>query len=144
MIRPAVDRDIPCLVEMGLRFLSETEYGTLLQANPEAIANLMSRLIDHDDGAVFVLSDDASLIGMIGMHVFTHPFSNERIASELFWWVNPEARRRGMLLFSRAEQWARVQHAVRIQMIAPNDRVATVYRAHGYAKIEESFQKDLR
>jgi len=32
---------------------------------------------------------------------------------------------------------------VRFQMIAPNERLANLYEARGYMKLEEAWQKDL-
>jgi len=33
--------------------------------------------------------------------------------------------------------------AVRMQVIAPNDRVARAYKARGYDKLEEHYQRNL-
>lgn len=142
-IRPAVVGDVPRLVEMGMRFLRESEYDGRLKANPEAVTNLMVRLVMHEDGALFVSQSAGVITGMIGLHVFANPLSGERIAGELFWWVDTESRGHGLRLLSAAETWAKANGAVRIQMIAPNERVGRAYRARGYGKIEEQFQKDI-
>ena len=43
---------------------------------------------------------------MIGLLLFENPITGEPTVSELFWWVEPEARGSGVRLLKRAEQWA--------------------------------------
>jgi GNAT superfamily N-acetyltransferase len=84
------------------------------------------------------------MVGMIGVHIFNHPMSGEKIGCEAFWWVEPEARGGGLGLLKRGEAWLKAMGAKRIQMIAPNERVARLYRRRGYSKTEEHYQKDAR
>jgi len=144
MIRDATHADIPRLVEMGGRFIASSQYGKFFADNATARRDLMARLIDHPDGALFGSEKDGALVGMIGVYAYQHPWSGERIGGEVFWWVEPEARgRRGMKLRRRAEQWAADAGCVRFQMIAPNEKVARAYRRLGYAKLEECYQRDI-
>ena len=143
MIREAVAADIPRLVEMGRRFIRESSYRGRIGINPNALRQLMGKMVGLPSGVVFVSENDGKAIGMVGVHVYDHPMSGELFANELFWWVEPEERGCGMKLKKRAEAWARAMGAVRIQMTAPNDRIAQVYRASGYYKLEELYQRDL-
>lgn len=143
MIRDATLADISVLVDMGGRFIHSTSYFGRFANNANARRELMERLIDHPDGALFVSEKDGIVVGMIGVYAYQHPWSGERIGGEVFWWVDPEARGCGMQLLRRAEKWADEAGCVRFQMIAPNDKVARVYKHLGYAKIEECYQRDI-
>ena len=143
MIRNATHADIPRLVEMGGRFIASSSYCGHFANNANARRDLMDRLMNHPDGALFVSEKEGALVGMIGVYAYRHPWSGERIGGEVFWWVEPEARGCGMELLYRAEQWADDAGCVRLQMIAPNEKVARAYRRLGYAKIEECYQRDL-
>jgi GNAT superfamily N-acetyltransferase len=86
------------------------------------------------------------LVGMIGLAITEHLISGERVASELFWYVLPEARRGGGLgLLYDAESWARAQGAQRLHMIAVtgNLGVGEVYAHRGYRLREQTYEKVL-
>jgi GNAT superfamily N-acetyltransferase len=142
VIRKAIRADIPHLVVMGKHFLHASKYETHIAENPDAMFDLLLRLVDADGGIVFVSGEDRPQ-GMIGGHLFQHPISREVMASELFWWVEPEHRGAGMALYRAFEQWAREHGAVKIQMIAPDERTARAYVALGFDQIETTFQKVL-
>ena len=139
-IREATRADLPHIVVMGLHFLRASEYTGKIQENPDAMFDLALRLIESVDGIIFV-DGDAKPTGMIGLHLYQHPMSGEVITSELFWWVEPDHRGSGMDLLKAAERWAKEHGSSSIQMIAPNDRVSRIYKARGYEKTEEHYQK---
>lgn len=145
MIREATIDDVPSLVEMGKRFISETNYNRQIATNPTALADLMMRLIHATAGVIFVSEMNGKAVGMIGAHVYMHPMSWECCGAETFWWVEPEARGKGsgIRLLKKAEQWADEKGAVRMQMVAPTEKAARVYTALGYVKLEEQYQKDI-
>jgi GNAT superfamily N-acetyltransferase len=103
----------------------------------------MRRLIDEPYGAIFVSERRGKVAGMIGVCAYPHLWSGQLIGSELFWWVDPEARGSGIKLLRRAEEWMERNGCSAVQMIAPNDRVARVYKRLGYAKLEEGWQRAL-
>jgi GNAT superfamily N-acetyltransferase len=142
VIREAVHADIPHLVVMGRHFLHASKYADHIVENPDAMFDLLLRLIDAEDGVVFVSGDDRPR-GMIGAHLFKHPISGEIMVSELFWWVEPDHRGAGLPLMRALEDWARTRGAVKLQMVAPDDRTGRAYRGLGYTKLEEHFIKVL-
>jgi GNAT superfamily N-acetyltransferase len=144
VIRDATADDIPRLVEMGERFLTETVYRGRVAVNPLAMARTVGLLLASDLGTVFVSEQDGIVVGMIGLLLFENPITGEPTASELFWWVEPESRGHGLRLLKRAEQWARDMGAARIHMIAPADTdVGRLYQRCGYRVLETSWQLDL-
>lgn len=143
VVREATVEDIDRIVTMGRRFLAETEYREVMAGDPVRMAETVRDLIAGDRGLLLVLDGDEGLRGMIGVFAFEHPISGAVVASELFWWVEPETRGDGLKLLRGAERWARGVGASVLQMIAPNEKVARLYQAFGYVKVETLFQMRL-
>lgn len=141
-IRPATLDELPRIVAMGLAFLRSTPYHDLLHENPEKMGSLATWLITSEDGLLLVAEEGSDLVGMIGLLVFAHHLSGERVAGEMFWWVEPSARGSvGVRLFRAAEAWALSQHVAKLQMVAPNPKVGKLYERFGYTAIETAYQK---
>lgn len=147
VIRDATSEDIPRLVAMGERFLTETVYRDRgVGVNAAAMTRTVLLLLNSPTGAVFVAEDAGALVAMIGLLLFENPITGELTASELFWWVEPEHRGRGgygVRLLKRGEQWARTTGAHKIHMIAPTQAVGELYRRLGYDYLETAYQKAI-
>jgi len=142
--REATLDDLDRVCAMFERFRSESHYAQYGPAHPDISTGLIERLIVSADGVVLVAEDMGLLVGMIGLIMSDHPMSGERMATELFWWLEPEHRGRGAFLLRRAEQWAVRQDAVRLLMISPlSPTVDRMYEAMGYTPVETSWQKPL-
>lgn len=145
MIRHAARKDIPRLVEMGLRFVDESSYRGRLEANAVQMMRLMDWLIDDDDGLLLVSEREGKIVGMLGAFIYTQPISGERIAGEAFWWMEPEHRKGGdgLKLARTLEDWGRSRGAERATLIAPTEDVGRVCAGLGYGRLETHYQKDL-
>jgi GNAT superfamily N-acetyltransferase len=141
MIRAATSQDVPRLVEMGRRFRSETGYAKVLAENPGKMTELATQLAER--GGLLVSERQGKIVGMIGFYVYPHFLSGEQAGGEVFWWVEPEHRGEGIKLLKEAERLARTRGAKTMQMIAPTDQVAAVYRRLGYEFVEASYQRAL-
>jgi GNAT superfamily N-acetyltransferase len=141
LIRAATSADVPRVVEMGLRFRRETNYQRHIAENPAALANMAALLVNA--GGLLVSERERRIVGMIGFYLFPHFLSGEQIAGEVCWWVEPEFRGEGIKLLRAAETAARAAGAVRMQMIAPTNQVATIYQRCGYEFIEAAYQRTL-
>lgn len=142
-MRMATEADVPALVAMGERFIAESEYRAHIGANAAQMSRVLTGLVTSADGCVLVTGPTGAPTGMIGLVLLNHPYSDERIASELFWWVEPERRGDGLRLLRAAEDWARSHGATRMQMVAPNDRVSRLYERLGYSRVEVAYQRSL-
>lgn len=141
MIRTAEQSDLPRLVEMGRRFREESSYRNLVDDNPEQIGLTMGQLIKQ--GWLLIAEHDAKITGMFGFVLHNHFFSGEKVAGEVFWWVEPEHRGDGVRLLREAERRAQAAGAKRMQMIAPTERVSQFYERIGYAFVESAWQRTL-
>lgn len=142
-IREAIAADIPALVAMGQRFLHGTPYRDLIADSPEHMAKIGHLLVTSPDGVMLVAERDGIPVGMIGVLICPHHLSGERIANEVFWWVDEEARGQGVRLLRAAEQWVKAQGVTAMQMVAPNDRVGKLYERFGYTAIEVAYRRSL-
>lgn len=141
-IREATLEDSARLVEMAIRFLTETPMGEAVPPAPLKLAQLVLQVLDV--GVIFVAEVNGRLEGFIALVALEHPMSGEAYADELAWWVEPEARSRsiGPRLLSRAEDWCRQNALSFLKMVAPiGSGVATAYLRLGYQEIETSFMK---
>jgi GNAT superfamily N-acetyltransferase len=142
-IRQAAAEDLERILEMALRFVSETKYRGLIEISPEALTKTVCALAANPDGAIFVSEAEEHITGMIALLVFDHPYSGVRTASEMVWWVEPESRGVGLRLLDAAEEWARGGGAEIMQMVAPTEAIGRLYERLGYKPVETSYQRRL-
>jgi hypothetical protein len=75
--------------------------------------------------------------GCSAAFLFEHPITGQLAASELCWWVDPEARGARARCDGRAgETWARGAGARVFEMIAPNERVGAFYERLGFERTD--------
>lgn len=141
MIRSAIIADIPRLVEMGQQFLAESSYRHKIANNPEKMSETVAWLIER--GSVLVLEKAGELVGMMGYFTNLHFLSGEKVAGEVFWWVEPTQRGDGLRLIHEFERRAAADGVKHLHMIAPNDRVAGLYKRLGYEFVESTYQKTI-
>lgn len=137
-VRTATTDDVPRIVEMGVRFVADSEFWRIGPASPEKIVKLVLSIIDG--GGVFVAEDNGRVIGMLCGCLVDHPMMDSIVASELAWWVEPEHRgTAGARLLAAFAAWAHDRGADVVHMVAPNARVAAHYRKRGLTEMETSF-----
>lgn len=141
LIRDACVADVPRLVKMGQRFIKESSYSKHLGDNPECAAELIKNLIGRN--SLPIIERNNEIVGMLGFVLGPHFMSGDMVAGEVFWWVEPEYRRGGVMLMRETERRARLAGAKNIQMIAPNEKVARFYEGSGYEYVESTYQKEL-
>lgn len=141
-VRPATERDVPRIIEMGRAFLQASPYVAVLRENPAQIETFTRWLLTNPEGLLLVLEDRGGAVaGMFGALLAPHYFSGDMMATEVVWWVEPDARGAGKLLLAAAEQHAQAHGAIALQMIAPDPRVGTLYERAGYRFVESAYQK---
>lgn len=142
-VRKAVSADVPAIAKMAETFLA-SEYRDRF-ADLSAVRVMAENLIASDDGLALVAERDEQVIGMMGATTYLSPFTNQIVATEICWWVNPEARgsRVALRMLNHAEDWARSKGARAFQMIAPSDHVAEFYQRLGFRRLEIHYERAL-
>ncbi len=142
MIRWATKEDVPALLVMAEQFMEEY-YSETLPFNAESMTTLLEGLIENPSGFLLVSEHQEKVVGTIGVLAYDHPFTGQACSSELFWWMEPEARGNidSMRLLRHAEKWVKTNRIPWMHMVAPNDRLKSFYKRLGYSELETHFYK---
>ena len=145
MIREASETDIPRIVELGRRFLLEGPYRELLKDDPEVLRNAFLSFLQNPQAKFLLFQEGSHTVGVLIFLLFPHYFTGEPTAGEVLWYVIPEARggMAGLRLLNAAERLASSLGAKRMQMVAPTDRIAELYKRRGYGFVESTYQREL-
>lgn len=136
MIRPATREDRFALVRMARDFHAAS--GLRLPFDPAYAERSALRLMQT--GCVLVLSD---LRGVIAGHMSDHPCWPIRVASDVIWWVDPEARGRGLSLLRGFERWATLSGADVIAVRALGGGAGPILERAGYALAETAYYRSV-
>jgi RimJ/RimL family protein N-acetyltransferase len=144
MIRKATEADLPALITMGGQFIERTEYKEIIKTSRVQLAKYFSEILMNADATIFVFLKKGIVSGMIGLLAYIHPMTGSKVVAELFWWMDPNARGRGLRLLKEAKKWATDRDAEVLQMVAPNDRVGKLYERLKFTRIETNYQIELK
>lgn len=164
-IRPATKDDIPRVLEMVRRFVSETIYSEILGDAKHAgrvlelsimlgVTFVAERTVygpfdmpvpDYSLSAVY--EPRPTTVGFICAIAATNPISGLLVCEELAWWVEPEHRGSpaGPKLLRSLEDWARQKGCHMLKMVAPAEspEVARFYEKRGLRPAETAYFKRL-
>ena len=147
-VRQATKDDLVAITEMGSQFLGRTKYASLIKPHAPHISATLERLLES--GAIFVAEIDGVVRGFIACSIVPAWFNPEiRIALEMAWWMEPDARGRpeGMRLLFAFERWAKEQDAQVICMsdisLEDGSPAGSILERLGYSVSERTFLKDL-
>lgn len=143
-IREARESDIPRIVEMGSRSLTEGPYADEID-NPEQSAKTALGVIQSANGKVLLAEEDGNAVGLLGFVLYPHYFTGKQTAIELMWYVEPEFRQSftAISLLRAGQRIAKAMGAVKMQFTAPTPEVGKAYELLGYKPLEISYQKTL-
>lgn len=144
-VRTAVPADVDRIAEMGLKFLSTTQYGQIIRGvSVQSMTGFVELLLEI--GRIIVVEGKEGLVGMICLAPAINPMSGESEALELAWWMEPKYRgtRSSYYLVTAAEQWASKKGLTCLKMVAPADsNIGGFYERMGYLKVETMYQKQF-
>jgi hypothetical protein len=141
-MRLATESDLPALMRMGADFAQAAG----MSANNESMEFTLRALMDS--GGLFVTGEP--VCGMAGGLLFDQYFNRSaKVAQELFWWVDMDARRSGAGrdLLDGMEAWARTNGAESLTMVCLQaldaESIGRFYESNGYKPLEHSYMKVL-
>lgn len=143
MLRIATYEDLPIVSRMAESFISNSPYRGHFDMG--MVDGVLSKLItaeDPRDGVVLLHGDQGMLAGMASPFIYGPHY----MATELGWWVEPEARKTGIgkELILAFEEWARRVGCTLITMISLDDRVSEYYEKNNYQLTERAYMKELQ
>lgn len=139
MIRKAEEKDIKRIVELGVSFFEEAKTSSTPVFSEDKATATITSMVDADNCILLIAEDDGYIVGIMGIIICEHWFSNEVIAQELFWYVLPEFRYgHGSDLLDIAEVKAKSLGASIISMVdlGESSPVSLFLKRRGYS-IEE-------
>jgi len=151
-IRKATEEDLPDLIVIGWEFSKYSGAGSFgLGFDLPLFSDFMKILISRQDCIVLVaIGEDSKVLGTIG-GILEPWLANpgQRVAAELWWWVDKDVRGSGISqnLISEFEAWAKEKEAAALRMHSlANKRQADLdrfYLKHGFSPVDHVFMKGL-
>lgn len=143
----ATVEDYPVVAEMARDFYSRTTQAQSIPYDEETAYQLFLDLVAN--GFVVLAWQDEEPIGMLGCMMTPAMLNkNFKVATEIFWWVDPLVRggKAAIQMLAAAEYLAKVEGAKIITMgtldTSPQG-LGKFYERRGYARQEESYVKVL-
>lgn len=138
------------MVEIGRQFHSASLYATYGAIfSPEKLGETLEAHIQSPDAHVIVADRCGAIVG-VACAVKTQLYmSDDDIAVELFWWVNPDARggAHAIRMMDELERWARESECKALAMSSmvtiEGSPADAIYARRGYSNIEKSWIKGL-
>lgn len=144
-VRQAKIQDRDEFVRLANLFLAESSYP--IKMNLMKLMTSFLRAIELDEIVLFVAEDNDKLVGMLVGVVNESLFSNDKIASELAWFVEKEYRGTSVALrlLVEFEKWAKLQGCSFIAMIDLHrvNNLENMYNKLGYELAEKTYMKKV-
>jgi GNAT superfamily N-acetyltransferase len=150
-VRPATLADLPRILEMVRAFFDASPFGKTAEFDTESASAMIWQLIDGNDSEVMLAVDDeAHVVGMAGMGLAPLWFAPKtRMASEVFWYVDPKSRSKGagLALLEAMVSWARERGAHLVTLAHFHGKglsdAGIVYREYGFDALETAYTKKV-
>ncbi|MCK5605244.1 GNAT family N-acetyltransferase [Candidatus Pacearchaeota archaeon] len=147
MIREAIKTDIEDVVSLGTSFFEEAKTDLTPNFSQEKASAVISGMVENEGCILYVAEDDdGDIVGMIGVIVSEHWFSDETVAQELFWYVLPDFRQGvGSELLSAMESKVKERGVSLIAMVDLGDKspVDVLLRRRGYSIHEKTYVRRI-
>ena len=145
-IRRATIDDVEVLTHMSRQFHNFAPHAAMINATDTELEAAIHALMEH--GCVFVADLGGVVVAMLGAIINPIWFCPRvKMAHELAWWVNEEARgsRAAILLVKAYEAWAKEQGATVETMsdLMVNTTVERMLTRMGFQASERTYAKEL-
>lgn len=149
MLKLLEEHDIPRVVELGRNFFDASPYNSLTFSE-QATENFLYACLARPENNICILAvEDEEVVGALVGSISNLPFSEDTVAAEIAWWVEPDYRKGtvGRDLKEAYEYWAIKMGAKKISMALLSGDYEKLldryYRSTGYVKAETAYVKDI-
>lgn len=143
--RQATSADRDALIEMGALFMGEYRHTANVVTDTRTRVTAIVDKVLQEGVAVVAEDRTGMLVGLLGFIVGVHPITGVVTACECAWFVHPVQRGGsvGIRLIGESEKMALNCGAKRLQIGAPDDKVASLMKRLDYQVGELTFFKEL-
>lgn len=141
--------DLPEYLRLCQLFYEESPFAGVVEYSPDKTADVLHLAVEtqYRQAVPLLLLDGTQPVGMLLGCATEVPFSDDRVAAELAWYVDPPYRgnRKALELVYAFEEWARrvgCKHASMSLLTTLTD-VSKFYERLGYQKTEISYFRSL-
>ncbi len=148
-LKLAGPQDLQAFLRMSQLFHEDSPFHPVTTLSVAKLTLLFQTAIDskHTQVAILLLKDEDRAVGMLVGMVGSPVFSDDLIASELAWFIEPEYRgsRKALQLVYAYEEWARRMGCKNVSMslLTALTDASKTYERLGYTKTEISYLKAL-
>lgn len=145
----AQNTDLEEFVRLGKEFHKESPFYSLTDYSQQKMLQLFetAMISKHTQVLILLLKEENRSVGMLVGMVGSPVFSDDLIASELAWFIEPEYRgsRKALQLVYAYEEWARRMGCKNVSMslLTTLTDASKTYERLGYTKTEISYLKAL-
>lgn len=144
--------DLPIIVKMAKKFHGSSPYSSI-SFDREKIRRFAINVINGTkENEIIILGlVNNQIVGMVAGVATPTIFSNEKVAYEVGWWVDPEYRKNrvGVFLYKAYEDWAKRVGCVAVNCAYidknMNDKThKEFFESLGYSSSEHAYIKEIR
>lgn len=148
MIRKATINDIPTIIEMGREFCVSAGWTEIVAYDDASIEASLCNMIEGENFSLLVACNGDEIIGMAGSAYSPFYFNyDHKTGSEMFFWINPAHRGRGLDLLDHMERDAREAGCASFSMGAMDrlrpEATGRLYLRRGYRPNEHTWIRRL-
>lgn len=141
------EEDIDSVIELSKDFFNASPYSKSVEFSERRVKEVIRSCLLSPLGCVILLeTDTGTSVGMLIAAASTTIFSEDLLAQELAWWVDPQYRGRESLhLIEAYEEWAAVIgcRLIALGSIPELTELDKLYRRLGYTPKEQSYIKEI-
>jgi len=137
VVRYATAADVPAVVAQAGRYTANVVSGVISQSafalEPFATAQATGT---NPDSRLIVATIADVVVAVLSVAAFTHPATQVRLASDLFWWMESPVSIRarvGFRLLEAFEDWAATREAPLLLLTVPDESAGQFGAAAGFA-----------
>lgn len=148
-LKLATKEDEGAVLRLCRLFYEDSPFSPKFAYSEEKVRDLLYQSLSLTPSPILflLLVDDSIPVGLLVGYATKTPFSDDLVASELAWYIDPKHRgsRKAIELVYAYEEWARrigCKH-ISMSLLTSSTDTSKLYDRLGYTKTEISYMKEL-